>query len=219
MVQKRIDNTKPELLTIEDRIRIYNTKFPKWSKLHVHNKLIYGFWLIGAWHNTANERGITFYGAYPPHYLERVRALFPDCRKVLHLFSGVVEKQYEGEVTFDINPECNPDICGDVRKLRHYFSEGEFDLILADPPYEVKVFKIYGYEPFSKPAVIKDCHYITKKGGFLVWLDTRFPSFSKKQWNVIGTIGLIQSTNHRVRMVTIFQKVIGKGGKNGRKFV
>ena len=206
MVQKRIDDTEPELLTIEDRVRIHNTRFLKWSKLHIHNNLIYGFWLVGAWYNTANERGFSFYGAYPPHYLERIRSLFPDCRKVLHLFSGTVEKQYEDEVTFDINPECNPDICGDVRELCRYFSEEEFDLILADPPYEGGDFKIYGYKPFSKPAVIKDCYCITKKGGFLVWLDTRFPQFSKRQWSVIGTVGLVQSTNHKVRMVTIFQR-------------
>lgn len=209
MVQKRIDGNKPGLLTIEDRVKIHNIKFPKWSKIHFHNKIIYGFWLIGAWYNTANERGFSFYGAYPPNYLKRIRSLFPECRKVLHLFSGVVEKQYENEITFDINPECNgykPDVVGDVRKLSTYFEKDEFDLILADPPYEEKDFEIYGNEPFSKPGVIKDCYNITKQGGFLVWLDVRFPMFSRKYWSVIGTIGLIQSTNHRVRMITIFQR-------------
>lgn len=207
MVQKRLDDNKPELLTLEDRVRIHNTKFPKWSKIHIHNNLIYGFWLIGAWYNEASLRGISFYGSYPPHYLERIMSLFPDCRRILHLFSGVVEKRYEGEITFDINPENKSDVVGDVRNLLSYFNKDEFDLILADPPYEEKDFEIYGNEPFSKPTVIRDCYKITRQSGFLVWLDTRFPMFSRRYWNVIGTIGLVQSTNHRVRMITIFQRV------------
>lgn len=102
-IQKRLDESDYKELTIQDRVNFYNVKFPKWSKCHIHNKIIYGFWLIGVWYNTANLRGFSFYGAYPPHYLERIRALFPECRKILHLFSGVLEKEYEEEVTFDIN--------------------------------------------------------------------------------------------------------------------
>ena len=32
-----------------------------------------------------------YYGRYPPGYLRRIRALFPDKRNVLHLFSGKVD--------------------------------------------------------------------------------------------------------------------------------
>ena len=32
-----------------------------------------------------------YYGGYPAGYLRRIRALFPDKRRVLHLFSGKVE--------------------------------------------------------------------------------------------------------------------------------
>jgi hypothetical protein len=33
----------------------------------------------------------TYYGGYPATYLKRIKALFPDKRRVLHLFSGKVD--------------------------------------------------------------------------------------------------------------------------------
>lgn len=67
-----------------------------------------------------------------------------------------------------------------MNNLSDCFTENSFDLILADPPYEDKDFEVYGYKPFPKQKVIKSCHKIVKSKGFLVWLDTRFPMFSKK---------------------------------------
>jgi len=192
------------MLTPKERANNFSSSYPQYSPLIVHNNRLYGFWLIGRWY--ASDR--SFYGSYPPSYLSRVRSLFPDCVKVLHLFSGIVKGDGVNEITYDINPELKPDICDDGCNLVSHFNKNEFDLILADPPYEERDFKKYGYKPFNKKKVVKDCSLIVNPGGFLVWLDTILPSFSKRDWQLYGIIGLIQSTNHRIRSINIFQKEV-----------
>lgn len=194
-------------LSVKDRADNFSRCFPQYAPLVVHNDRLYGFWLIGRWYATDRQ----FYGSYPPSYLARVCSLFPDCTRVLHLFSGSLKDVRMNEVTFDIKPELSPMVCDDVRNLRH-FKEGAFDLILADPPYEASDFEKYGCKPFNKVKVVAQCSVLVKSGGFLVWLDTRMPMFSKRDWQLYGYIGLVQSTNHRVRQITMFQKVKSNGG-------
>lgn len=190
------------MLTPAERAENFKCIFPQYSPLVVHNERLYGFWLIGRWYASNRQ----FYGSYPPSYLARVRSLFPDCERVLHLFSGSVEDVRLNEVTYDIKPDFSPTICDDVRNLLAHFKRGEFDLILADPPYEARDFQKYGCQPFNKAKVIKECTVIVKPTGFLVWLDTILPPFSRRDWELYGIIGLVQSTNHRTRAISIFQK-------------
>jgi 16S rRNA G966 N2-methylase RsmD len=97
------------------------------------------------------------------------------------------------------------DMAKDGAPLRH-FQPNEFDLILADPPYEVRDFEKYGVKPFNKARIVAECSLITRRRGFLVWLDTILPPFSRRNWELYGIIGLVQSTNHRTRAISIFQK-------------
>jgi len=190
------------MLSPEERVDNFSKCYPQYSPLVVHNDRLYGFWLIGRWY--ASDR--SFYGSYPPSYLGRIRALFPDCEHILHLFSGTVKGDGVKEITYDIKPELEPDICDDVSNLLKHFQPDEFDLILADPPYEERDFEKYGCKPFSKGKVVKDCSVIVKPDSFLVWLDTVLPPFSKEDWQLYGVIGLVPSTNHRIRAISIFQK-------------
>ena len=51
----------------------------------------------------------------------------------------------------------------------------------------------------------KVSHY--KEGGYLCWLDTLIPQWRKADgWNYNGNIGIAQSTNHKVRGLTILQR-------------
>lgn len=71
----------------------------------------------------------------------------------------------------------------------------------------------YGTEKVNKKKVIKGCARVLKVGGYLVWLDTIMPIWAKADgWKLRGTIGLLQSTNHKVRVITILQK-IGSGSR------
>jgi len=41
----------------------------------------------------------------------------------------------------------------------------------------------------------------------LVWLDTVWPMHRKAEWRTVGRILLQRSTNHRARIVSIFERV------------
>jgi hypothetical protein len=184
----------------------YNRNRGIFSALHEHGGRITGFWMEG--NNYRNKSRL--YGAYPPSYLKRMRLLFPEefrDGRVLHLFSGSIPSSKDAQIlTLDINPDMNPDILCDASEVDKYLSV-QFDLILADPPYDHNYVR-YGTEPVNKRKVVHACSKIIKPGGHLVWLDTIMPQWAKKDgWRLAGTIALLQSTNHKVRVATILEKV------------
>jgi len=186
---------------VAERAENYHKMLPKYPPLITYGKWIMGLWFCGRpWHKQE------FYGQYPLTYLKRVRALFPDCKSVLHLFGGIVQPQ-DGEITFDIDPTHNPTVCGDVREITNYFTENQFDLIVADPPYTPSDFERYGYKPFSKRQCLRDLTKICSR--YLAWLDLTAPPFRKTDWNMIGTIAVVTGTNSKVRLVSIFEKCSG----------
>ena len=186
-------------LNMVDRAANYHELLPKYPPLITHGKWIMGLWFCGRpWHKQE------FYGQYPLTYLKRVRALFPDCSNILHLFGGVI-KPIDNEKTFDIDPMLNPTVVGDVRNICDYFGKDEFDLVVADPPYTKKDFEVYGYKPFSKRQCLRDLTNICSK--YLVWLDLQVPPFRKVDWTIVGTIAVVSGTNSKIRMCSIFEKV------------
>ena len=46
-----------------------------------------------------------------------------------------------------------------------------------------------------------------KGGTHVVWLDQVLPMYRKDEWKLVGIIGMVKSTNHRFRVVTIFKKI------------
>lgn len=205
-------------LTLQQRIEAYQRSFPKFQPLYLANeKRIEGLWIMGNDYRVKSG----YYGGYPAGYLQRVMSMFPDAKEILHLFSGCVEKTDDRFITFDINPERKPDICGDAERLSDHFGCA-FDLILADPPYSVEDCEHYGTPMVSRAKVIKECVRVLAPGGVLVWLDQVFPMFRKDELDLIGTIyaradlpdglehvgeiGMVKSTNHRVRAVFMFRR-------------
>ncbi len=187
-----------------------SSKKPTWSGLVNHNGVVAGCWWFGRWYNTSRDNnGHYFYGAYPKGFIERVQLLFAPLfpeGSILHLFSGTMVGNGEQVITFDIRLELNPNVVGNAEKVGEYFTR-KFDLILADPPYEDN-YKKYGTPKFSRKKVIQSCSQILKPNGYLCWLDTMVPQWRKQDgWLYRGDIGIIQSTNHRVRALTILQKV------------
>ena len=82
-----------------------------------------------------------------------------------------------------------------------------YDLILADPPYSVEDCDHYKCSMVKRNLVFKECYKIMEKGGFLIWLDQILPQYRKIEFKVIARIGMVKSTNHRFRVITIFQKI------------
>jgi hypothetical protein len=145
--------------------------------------------------------------------MKRISLLFPEPDIVLHLFSGKVEKgawkpRPVREITCDCNESLHPDVVENAEELQRSFEPGTFDLILPDPPYNDNHIK-YGTPKVNKKKVIKRCADLLCKGGHIVYLDTIQPIWSKADGlKLAGTIGLLQSTNHQVRVISIWEKVI-----------
>lgn len=94
---------------------------------------VVGVWIMGNDYRVKS----TYYGGYPATYLSRVRALFPDKSRVLHLFSGKVDLDAFPGDTVDINPALNPTYLDDAQRLETVPLD-QYDLVLADPPYSVE---------------------------------------------------------------------------------
>ena len=82
-----------------------------------------------------------------------------------------------------------------------------YDLILADPPYSIEDCEHYGCCMVKRNVVFKECFKILQSGGFLIWLDQVLPNYKKSEFDIVGRIGMVKSTNHRFRVVTIFRKI------------
>jgi len=186
-------------MNLTERIESYSKTFPEFPPLYLaSNKRIEGLWIIGNRYNTGG-----YYGAYPHGYLRRVSSLFPEKGNTLHLFSGSLPKSEE-YIRFDLKPEA--DVVGDAHKLSDYFSENYFDIVFADPPYSQEDADHYGTIMVKRKTVFDQALKILKPGGFLVWLDQIFPLHRKDIVDWMLAVGIIQSTNHRVRVVFGFQK-------------
>jgi len=193
-------------ISLSERAKSYNNKFRNFSKqapLVVTNRWLYGVWMIGNNYQSKQK----YYGEYPPGYLNRIFSLFPDIKSnqsILHLFSGSLDKEIFG-LKLDTNKDLSPDILGDAHKLSK-LTDKKFKLIIADPPYSNEDAVHYGTPMINRNKVVSECYKVLEDGGFLVWLDQVLPMYRKEELKLVGTIGLIRSTNHRVRFVFIWKK-------------
>jgi len=192
------------MMTIQQRAELYNLAFAKWPDSHfkISERWVNAIWMLG--NNYRSKQG--YYGEYPPGYLPRVMSMFPDVpsEKILHLFSGVVEVR---GVKFDINPDLKPDIVGDAHRLSEYCTSS-FQVIFADPPYSAEDAEHYGAPMINRNKVIQECckDGVLEGGGCIMWFDQVLPMYSKAKVRHVGAVGIIRSTNHRFRMLSIFQK-------------
>lgn len=185
-------------MNLHDRAECYNRQFPEYPPLATTKRWIYGIWMIG--NNYQSKQG--FYGEYPPSYLRRIKSLFPDAEDILHLFSGSVRDMVA--TTFDLAQGA--DVQGDAEQLDRYFEPDTFDLILADPPYSSEDALHYGTPMINRNKVLSKCIMVLKPDGFICWLDTVLPMYRKADVVLVGTIGVVRSTNHRFRVVSIYQR-------------
>ena len=185
-----------------DRISNYvrETGFPQCLFLGDDGRVV-GTWIMGADYRVKSA----YYGGYPAGYLRRVKALFPDKRRVLHVFSGRVDLEAFPGDTVDINPDLNPTYVDDAQKLRKV-PLSAYDLVLADPPYSVEDCKHYGTSMVKRNSVMRALQGLPP-GAHVVWLDQVLPMYRKDAFALEATIGMWKSTNHRFRGVSIFRRL------------
>lgn len=189
-------------MTWEQRIAHYVmvTRFPR-SMFVMDNGQVVGTWIMGNDYRVKS----TYYGGYPAGYLRRMSALFPDKRNTLHLFSGKVDLCSMPGDTVDINPDLFPTYIDDAQTLLNVPLE-KYDLVMADPPYSVEDCDHYQTSMVKRNVVIRALQRL-QVGAHVVWLDQVLPMYSKEFFTVDAVIGMVKSTNHRFRVMTIFRRI------------
>lgn len=206
-------------MTLQERADAYAAAFPEFPASHLRvvqeagRDVLYGTWLLGNDYRNASP----LYGSYPPSYLSRVMCLFPDVEPsalvnghlvntTMHVCSGALPRG--PYVRLDVNADRKPDIVGSVYDVAAIFDDyiGWFELLLADPPYSTADAAHYETGMVDRRRAIAALAQIARVGAHLVWLDTTWPMHRKAEWRTVGRINLIRSTNHRVRLISIFER-------------
>ncbi|MBV8093610.1 MAG: hypothetical protein JOY71_16975 [Acetobacteraceae bacterium] len=192
----------------EERIENYarQTGFPKCLFIGEDGRVV-GTWIMG---NDYRVRS-GYYGGYPAGYLRRVKALFPDKQKVLHLFSGAVDLTALPGDTVDVNPNLRPTYVDNAQSLERV-PLSKYDLVLADPPYSVEDAERYQTTMVKRNLVMRALQAV-RPGTHIVWLDQVLPMYRKDLFSIEAVIGMVKSTNHRFRVVTIFNRLADQGNE------
>ena len=185
----------------EDRIDNYVkiTRFPKCLFIGEDGRTV-GTWIMGNDYRVKSG----FYGGYPAGYLRRVRSLFPDKKHVLHVFSGRVDLSELPGDTVDINRALHPTYVDDAQTLERV-PLARYDLVLADPPYSIEDAERYQTTMVKRNVVMRALQRLSP-GAHVVWLDQVLPMYRKDAFDVEAVIGMVKSTNHRFRVVTVFRR-------------
>jgi len=184
-----------------DRIENYarQTGFPQ-SLFTAADGRVVGTWIMGNDYRVKSA----YYGGYPAGYLRRIRSLFPEKQRVLHLFSGKVDLSALPGDTVDVNAALKPTFVDDAQKLAAVPLES-YDLVLADPPYSIEDAERYQTTMVKRNTVMRALEG-TAPGTHVVWLDQVLPMYRKAFFAVDAVIGMVKSTNHRFRVITIFRR-------------
>ena len=151
-----------------------------------------------------------YYGGYPAGYLRRVAALFPDRKRVLHVFSGKVDLGAMPGDTVDVNASTKPTWLADAHNLTNVPLH-RYDLVLADPPYSIEDADRYQTTMIKRNVVMRSLAAGLSSGARVIWLDQVLPMYRKDEWRIEAVIGMVKSTNHRFRVTTIFKRLKSVG--------
>lgn len=192
----------------QDRIDNYHkvTGYPESLFVGGDGRVV-GTWIMGQNYQVKSQ----YYGGYPAGYLRRVKALFPEKQFTLHLFSGMVDTQAFPGDTVEINPALKPTYLDDAQSLTKV-PLGCYDLVLADPPYSVEDADHYQTSMVKRNLVMQALQRL-RPGAHVVWLDQVLPMYRKDCFSIEAAIGMVKSTNHRFRVMTVFRRCAT--GQNG----
>jgi len=201
--RRRSLGVPPAGLTWPARIASYDAKsgFPHSLFIAADGRVV-GTWILG----NDYRRKVGYHGEYPPNFLRRVSTLFPDKQRVLHLFSGAVDLAAMPGDTVDIDAKgvLNPTYRDDAHTLLRV-PLYRYDLLMVDPPYTQEDADHYGTAAIRRNVVMKALQR-TSPGTHIAWLDQRLPMYSKRCFTLQACVGIQRSTNHRVRMLWIWQR-------------
>lgn len=160
-------------------------------------------WIYGVWYCGTAFQKAKYYGQYPQTFVKRIRAMFPE-ERMLHLCCGMCH--IDNAVNVDIQPLPEADIIGNAEGPLDLPTEF-FDVILIDPPYSQEDATRYGVRRLVRPAkVMAEAKRLLVPGGWLLWLDEKYPTFRRRDWNLRGLIAIVLGAGRRTRILSMFQK-------------
>lgn len=189
-------------LTWADRVAHWNQTFQKFPPIVYSHGWVYGVWYAG--------KGFTknvLHGQYPPTFLRRALALWPDVpeRRFLHLCAGSVQHG----VRVDLAPRFRPSVRANVEVLP--FLANSFDAILYDPPYDVENAQIYGVAPRPPRwgVTMNEAVRVLTMGGHLGILHWYYPSYSRRKQGLklVALIPVVTGFCSPTRVFSIFEKI------------
>lgn len=168
----------------------------------------YGFtsyergWVYGQWYCGTPWKPSSYWGAYPATFERRIAAMFP-VERMLHLCSG--HCHIKGALNIDRMPVPSIDVQADVEDLP--VRDESFSVVLIDPPYSENDSQRYGVGRLIKAnTVLAEMRRVLVPGGYALWLDERYPSYRKREWDLVGLIGIVTGFERRARFVSMFRK-------------
>jgi hypothetical protein len=195
--------TEEELAPWRARIANFTREIGRPSYIALQDGWPFGYWFMGNDHS----RDADYHDAYPGDYAKRMRALFFDKKRVLHLFSGMVDlASFPGD-TLDIKKALRPTWCVDVHRSRGVVPYGDYDLIVADPPYTGEDADYYGTPMIRRQTVFGILAETMARGAHLVWLDQMRLVHSNARWKLECPIAIDCSTNRGIRSAMVYRKL------------
>lgn len=161
-------------------------------------------WIYGMWYCGTDYRPADYWGKFPGTFLRRVRAMLGVCR-LLHLCCG--RCRIPGAVNVDMKPLPEVDVQANAENLP--FKEGTFDAALIDPPYsEHDAQERYGVPRLIKSyTVLDEIRRVLAPGGWLLWLDEKYPAYRREDWQLTGLIGIVTGFERRSRLLALMRKL------------
>jgi hypothetical protein len=173
-------------------------------------------WVSGVWYCGTGFQKAIYYGQFPMTFVKRVTTMFPTNEfRFLHLCCG--KCHIDGAINVDIRQTANTDgedmskyadVFADVENLpEETFPANSFDVCLIDPPYSQEDSTRYGVARLVSPKkVFAQLARVISPGGWILWLDEKFPNFPKEHFELKGLINIVSGANRRVRIVAMYQK-------------
>jgi SAM-dependent methyltransferase len=177
----------------------WNRTFPRYPKVMEDKGWVYGVWYCGtAWQK------VSLHGQYPPGFLNRALALFPDAKDILHCPSGTLTGP---GVTVDLKCDAvrQPQYQASADKLP--FPDSSFDLYLSDPPYGRADSAKYGCPPYPLSKSMREAHRVLRPNAYLGMLHTYYPLYRRVDFKLEGLIAVVTGFMRATRVFSIFRCV------------
>ena len=192
----------------QERIDKYvrKTGFPKSLFIGDDGRAI-RVWMLG--NNYKIRSG--YHGGFPPTFLARIKALFPDKFRVLHLFSGKVDLSlWEGRSVDparrhgDVRADLDPTYVDDCQTLEKVPLEN-YDLVLCDPPYTGEDAERYGATMVRRKKSPEGVGTVSGQRPRRL-AGSGFADVAPGLFRAGGGHWNWKSTNHRFRELSIFRR-------------